>query len=217
MGETFNDSVVNVSCSSEDGCEDVNVEDLGDSRWESTSTSSRLVEYNFGTSYGNGPRSIGMGRIAEVNKEVYNTLVTQIFEMGNIFFQYVNGETIKGTWRYITDVFLFREYGTLPNVLEELRRYGRSRRNGMFGFSVEIDHIHIIHDCAFSGGHCRDVFRKQIEPFGEFRPARSINKPIWKFSKSDWYDVFKYFFLEKRGTREIWIRGESWKEPSDGK
>ena len=156
-----------------------------------------------------------MARFAETNNEAYNDLAKEIEEMGNIFFDYVTGKTIKGSWRYLSDVILYRNSDDLDQCLRILREYGRTRRNGMFGFSVESDHIHVIHDCAFSGGHCRDVWRYQIEPFGELRPTRKQNKPIWKFTRTDWYDVFKYMFLEKRGTREIYIRSESWKVPDN--
>lgn len=156
-----------------------------------------------------------MAQFAEKNGQAFDDLAEEIEEMGNIFFDYVTGKTIKGAWRYISDVFLFRDGGALSATLEILRRYGRTRRDRLFGFSVEDDHIHIIHDCAFSGGHCRDVFRKQIEPFGSFGPTRTENKPIWKFTRTDWYDVFVYFFLAKRGDRQIWIGGKSWKTPTD--
>lgn len=162
-----------------------------------------------------GKRDPSMAQFAEVSGEAFADLAEEIEEMGNIFFDYVNGKTIKGTWRYISDVFLYRDEQSLHRAVEVLRGYGRTRRDRMFGFSVEDDHIHIIHDCSFSGGHCRDIFRKQMEPYGSFGPTRTENKPIWKFTRTDWYDVFVYFFLRKRGTREIWIGGKSWQKPSD--
>lgn len=162
-----------------------------------------------------GRRDPSMAQFAEVSGEAFADLAEEIEEMGNIFFDYVNGKTIKGTWRYISDVFLYRDEQSLHRAVEVLRGYGRTRRDRMFGFSVEDDHIHIIHDCSFSGGHCRDIFRKQMEPHGSFGPTRTENKPIWKFTRTDWYDVFVYFFLRKRGTREIWIGGKSWQKPTD--
>lgn len=160
--------------------------------------------------------SYTMEQFAEKCPEAYSDLAKEVEEMGGIFMDYVGGKVIKGAWRYLSDVILYRNSRELHECLQILRNYGRTRRNGMFGFSVEDDHIHVIHDCAFAGNHCRDVWRKQIEPFGELRPTRIENKPIWKFTRTDWLNVFEYFFLKKRGTREIWVRGESWKAPSDG-
>jgi hypothetical protein len=147
----------------------------------------------------------------------YKLLATQIEEMGRDFFNYFNGETIPLAGRYLTDVFLFRGRRELRKALDILCEYGGNRRNGMFGISVEEDHIHIIHDCSYSGGTCRCIFKEKIRPLGEFGPNRRYNKPIYKFTRTDWYDVFVYFFLAKRGTRKIWIRGKSWQTPTDGK
>lgn len=160
---------------------------------------------------------ISMAQFAEALPAGYNDLASQIEEMGSHMLGYVRGPVIKSAWRYISDVILYRTNEQLQELVSILRLYGRTRRNGMFGFSVESDHIHVIHDCAFTGSHCRDVWRRQIEPVAEFGPTRTENKPIWKFTRTDWYDVFIYFFLRKRGTREIWIRGENWKAPTDGK
>ena len=187
---------------------------------ESTNSSSRMVDDNsirdgIGSSSLSG-RPTSMSIIAEKFQQGFSNLVPQIEEMGNIFFDYVNGPIIKNTWRYLSGVILFENERNLSELVRVLSDYGRSRGRRMFGFSVEEDHIHVIHDCAFSGGHCRDIWRKQVEPFGQLRPTREENKPIWKFKRTDWYDVFNYFFLRKRGTRQIWIGGESWKAPSNG-
>lgn len=175
------------------------------------------IERNGGEPSTRGRNFVSMAKFAEKCPEGYADLAKEIEEMGGIFMEYVGGKTIKGAWRYLSDVILYRNGGELQELVRVLRNYGRTRRNGMFGFSVEDDHIHVIHDCAYAGGHCRDVWRKQIEPFGELRPTRTENKPIWKFTRTDWYDVFEYFFLKKRGTREIWVGGKDWKVPSDGK
>lgn len=161
-------------------------------------------------------RPISMARFAERPGEDFKLLAKEVEEMGGIFMDYVKGKDINASWRYITDVITFRSREQCNRLVEILRDYGRTRRNGMFGFSVESDHIHVIHDCAFSGGHCRDVWRDKVKSIGDLRPTRTENKPIYKFTPTDWYDVFIYFFLEKRGTREIWVRGKSWKAPTDG-
>lgn len=157
---------------------------------------------------------ISARRLASKNAEAFGDLEQEMQQVGGRFIRYFNGEAVKSSWRYITDVFLPRSSGDMEDVIRILSSYGESRRTGMFGFSVEADHIHIIHDCSFSGGHCRDVFRNQVKPFGNFKPLRTFNKPIWQFQRAEWYDVFQYFFLSKRGTRKIWFRGESWQEPT---
>lgn len=158
---------------------------------------------------------ISMAKFARTNEKAFKDLGEEVQKMGHQFFDYFNRKDINNSWRYISDVILFRSSKQLDRILQVLGNYGKSRSGGMFGYSVEDDHVHVIHDCAFSDGTCRDVWRKQIESIGEVKPMRKELKPLWKFSRTDWYDVFIYFFLRKRGTRQIWFRGESWKEPSN--
>lgn len=184
-----------------------------------TSSISRMVDENSRNSgrqlFTRRRREVSMADFARQHQEGYQDLAKEIEEMGNIFFDYVLGKTINSSWRYVTDVILFRNERDLYKIVGILCKYGRSRRNGMFGFSVEDNHIHVIHDCSFSDGTCRDIWRKQIESIGEIKPLRKEVKFIWKFTRTDWYDVFVYFFCRKRGTRQIWVRGENWKTPSD--
>jgi hypothetical protein len=192
---------------------------LQQSSSRSTSESNRMVVPHIENSRGEFGikriRPLSMARIAEKSSKDFELLAEEIKKMGNIFMDYVTGKDIKISWRYISDVVLYDNSRSRDSIVEILRSYGGARRSGMFGFSVESDHIHVIHDCAFSGGHCRDVWREQVKPFGTIRPARTENKPIFKFTPTDWYDVFIYFFLQKRGTREIWVRRKSWKAPTD--
>lgn len=185
----------------------------------STSESTRMVVPHVqesGREFGvERERPVSMARIAESSSKDFEYLASEIKEMGSNFFDYVTGKDIKGSWRYISDVILFESMFNCNRIVERLREYGRSRRTGMFGFSVESNHIHVIHDCAYSDGSCRDKWRREVEPFGTIRPARTQNKQIYKFTATDWYDVFIYFFLSKRGTREIYTRGESWTPPTD--
>lgn len=167
-----------------------------------------------------GPRGSSYTTMAQFFKsdvEGYNVLAEEIEKVGRPFFDYFNGKTINNTGRYISDVFLFRGRRERDRTLEILCQYGGSRRNGMFAYSVESDHIHIIHDCTYSGRNCRCTFKEKIEPFGNFGPDRKYNKPLHEFTRTDWYDVFVYFFLAKRGARNIWFRGKNWEVPSDAK
>lgn len=158
-----------------------------------------------------------MAQFLKSDVEGYNILAEEVEKIGRPFFDYFTGKTVNHTGRYISDVFLFRGRRELAKSLEILRTYGGSRRNGMFGYSVESDHIHIIHDCTYSGRNCRCTFKEKIEPFGEFGPDRKYNKPIHQFTRTDWYDVFIYFFLAKRGTRDLWFRGKGWEIPPNCK
>lgn len=167
--------------------------------------------------YGRG--EVSMAGFNKVLPEAYKDLEQEIQEMGHQFFGYFKGKDYNPAKRYLSDLISFGDERNLHKIMEKLRTYGRLRRKGMFGFveEKERNHVHVIHDCAFSDGTCRCTWRTQIEPFGKIEPLRTFNKQIFKFTRTDWYDVFVYFFLRKRGDREIFIRGVSGKQPSIGK
>lgn len=163
-------------------------------------------------------RKASMAYFLRNDAEGYKLLAEEIDKVAKTFLDYTCGrESNELTGRYLSDVFLFRGRRQLDEALDILCQYGESRRRGMFGISVEEDHIHIIHDCTYSAGCCRCTFKEKIRPLGEFGPNRRYNKPLWKFTRTDWYDVLIYFFFAKRGTRKVWFRGKSWEVPTDGK
>lgn len=184
---------------------------------ESSCEPSGLVDYNFvfNENRADGGSDVSMAKFAQSDDETYDRLAEEIKKMGTDFLGYFRGSFVKNSWRYIADLVLYRNNEDLRNILRVLCRYGKSRRNGMFAYSVESDHVHVIHDCSFSGGYCRCIFRREIQPYGIIEQHRTTNKSIYKFTDTDWYDVFVYFFCRKRGERKIWIRGESGKIPSD--
>lgn len=162
-------------------------------------------------------RSFSMAALARLSEEGFKDMAKEVQEMGYQFFEYFNREDIPSTRRYITDVITFRNERELYKMVQELYKFGKNRKGGMFGYSIEEDHIHVIHDCSFSDGTCRDQWRKAVHAIGNLKPIRKHIKFVSEFTKAQWYDVFIYFFLQKRGTRQIWFGGESWKEPTNGK
>lgn len=149
------------------------------------------------------------------NDENLGVLEKQVRGMGADFFDYVMGNSIDKSWRYISDVILYKGSEQLAGLLECLSRYGQTRKNGMFGFVVESDHVHVIHDCSYGGSHCRDSWRSKVVSYGTLQSGRRYNKIIIDFKPVDWYDVFIYFFVQKPGRKEMYIRGKGVRLPSD--
>lgn len=171
-------------------------------------TPSRKREWAYG---GRGT----MASLAKESQENFQYMAEELEKMGSEFFGYVTGQDIKPSSAYISDVIILRDIQLRDQCLDILREYGRSRRNGLFGFSEEGDHIHVIHDCSYTNRSCRDIWISQIKPFGSVQKTGKPVKYIWEFKRTDWYDVFIYFFVRKRGERAIFIRGESRKIPSN--
>lgn len=171
-------------------------------------TTFRKREYPFG-------RGGTMASLAQKSQEDFQYLAEELEKMGSDYFRYVNGQDIKPSSAYISDVIILRDLQYRDQCMEILCEYGRSRRNGLFGISEEGNHIHVIHDCSYTNRSCRDIWINQVKPFGSVQKTNKPVKYVWQFNRTDWYDVFIYFFIRKRGMRSIYIRGESGKIPSD--
>ena len=190
---------------------------FGGAEFQSAIIQPRLVDDNSKSSEGGGDSS-EQSRVEEIIErmdQVSEDLESQFQKMGNIFFEWTDGEARKGTRKYISDVCTVKSIHECNEIVQRLCEHGVDYRGGMFGFSVEADHIHIIHSCAWSNHSCRCKFRRELIARGVLRPFGIRNKYCWQLDKQDWRDVFSYFFLKKRGIRKIWIRGESWEPPTD--
>jgi hypothetical protein len=188
----------------------------------SASSSSSVVDFNpnFGGQgdYSN-PRGgkASMAFLADKFHDIFKSVEPLIQEMASDFVGYFVGEISTSSRRYIADVFLPHDMSKIGKLVEILRECGGARRKGLFGFSCEDDHIHIIHDCSWGGSHCRCVYQEKIKPYGIFNRPRKHVKRIFEFTKIEFYDVFQYYFMSKQGIRGLWINGTSRGLPTDGK
>lgn len=146
---------------------------------------------------------------------VYASLVNKTEEMASGLLGHLNNLCTLGTRRYISDVFLPENPRALDKVVQTLQKYGESRRTGLFGFFMDGDHIHIIHDCSFSTKSCRDKFRDELQQFGQFRPGRRFNRPLWQFGRTDWLNVINYFFSKEGKASKLWVAGKDWQIPNN--
>lgn len=144
---------------------------------------------------------------------VYAELVSQTEKMASGLLNELNQLCTLGTRRYLSDVFLPKDARAMAQTIQSLQKYGESRRAGLFGFFVDGDHIHVIHDCAFSTKSCRDKFRDELQQYGQFRPARRFNRPLWQFGRNDWLNVLHYFFSKEGEANELWVAGKNWQVP----
>lgn len=144
---------------------------------------------------------------------VYASLVKQTEKMAGGLLGQLTELCALGTRRYISDVFLAKDARALDQVIQTLQKYGEGRRSGLFGFFLDGDHLHVIHDCAFSTKSCRDKFRHDIEQYGQFRPGRRFNRPLWQFGRADWFNVLHYFLSKEGKANQLWVNGKNWQVP----
>ncbi len=84
---------------------------------------------------------------------------------------------------------------------------GRFYRGGFLCISVHEDHIHIVHDCAYSNNSCRCKFAKGAEIKDNIRPALRKRVPIGRLQERDWYNILKYFTTDGRRCKLLVLRG----------
>lgn len=174
------------------------------------------VEDKYGCSYG---VQESMGQIAKHLGEDFKDFLKEFQEMGSEFFRFFHGENQFNTRYFVRDVFITESNKYNNRLLEVLHGYGRTRREGLFGFSAELNegHVHIIHDCSLSDGTCRCIFKKRCQAFGRFAKRLGYKKSCYEHSISDWYSTFNYYYLQKRYERALYINGTSRRIPTNGK
>lgn len=109
----------------------------------------------------------------------------------------------SSTRKYIADVFLPRsdEFGS--QAIGYLAKRVAERRDGFFGFSIDGDHIHIIHDCSYSGRSCRCRFREVLGTLGHIKRNERFLRNCSDIQTADWVRILIYYFFAKRGIKSL--------------
>lgn len=158
--------------------------------------------------------NVSLAAINKADPSGFKVLVEELKVLGGDFFGEVQKDLSISSRRYMSDVILYENDQEISQLVGILHRHGEARGNGLFGFSVESNHVHVIHDCAYSNSSCRCSWKREVSAQFNIRPKRKYNKPFFEIAFTDWCDIFVYFFVAKRGRREIFYRGEALPVPS---
>lgn len=109
----------------------------------------------------------------------------------------------SSTRKYIADVFLPRSTEFGNQALGYLAQRVIERRSGYFGYSSDGDHIHIIHDCSYSGRSCRCRFREVLSTLGHIKRNEKFLRNSSDIQTADWVRILIYYFLAKRGIKGL--------------
>lgn len=123
-------------------------------------------------------------------------------------------QTFRGSPRYyLSDVLACgnaRECEGLYNIIaHEIHNFGSGCTDRtLFLVSRHGDHIHIIHDCAYSNRACRCQFFQKAEIRRHLRRSIRGRVPISDLTGTDWINIITYFSTEGRRLGYLIHRGK---------
>ncbi len=178
-------------------------------------TSKHFGEMDSSSSFGEEASGGGTSRIvrlrhvAKVDRQIFETLVSELGKMGGDLFRGLYGAYQGSPKRYVSDVVVTADMESAQGLHRILHEYGPLHRGRFFFYLSEGNHVHVVHDCPYSNSSCRCSFAKTSEFRRGVRPSLRTRRYLADFDAIDWYNVFIYFFLSKGDLEvcEIWIDG----------
>lgn len=143
-------------------------------------------------------RPIRLRHLAKHHAEIFEEVVSELAGCDNGFVDRVSRKSQRSSRRYLSDVVTVSDPQSLKRLVSVLSEYGPTHRGVFFFYVVEGDHVHVVHDCAYSNSSCRCAFSKTHEFRRGVRPSLRRRRLLGEFEWIDWANVFIYFFLEKQ-------------------
>lgn len=140
---------------------------------------------------------------------------TDYMELGNLaekvvgrFIRALDRKSFGSTRRYVSEVIPCRSNEQHDRIIRRLREAALGYPGRFLIFVSEGDHIHIVHDCAFSNHQCRCYFAKSPDFRTTDRTSFRQRKFVVDMDWFDWLNVFLYFVVSKWIFQpEVWING----------
>ncbi len=175
-----------------------------------------LGDTNQETFGGGTAGTVRLRHVAKTNREVFETLVKELGEMGGHIFGRLHGTYKNSAKRYVSDVVVTPNVESAEGLYRVLHEYGPVHRGRLFFFVFEGNHVHVVHDCPYSNSSCRCSFAKTTEFRRGLRPSLRTRRYLCDFDDIDWHHVFLYFVVSKGNVekREIWVDGELQRLPT---
>lgn len=159
--------------------------------------------------------SLGIRRISQADPQTYQQLANSLQEVTGRYINRIMRIKQNSSKKYISNVLVYRNDQHRQRVLKRLRTSLLDYPGDIFLWVDEGDHLHIVHDCAYSNGTCRCRVL-QGEDFRGYarKPMRRI-KSIRDLDEIDWTNVILYFIMGKRSCEaQVWLDGRVQRPPS---
>lgn len=140
-----------------------------------------------------------------IGEFIQNEIESIDSSLGQEFRELVGGfvskleKTSREDWGYyVSDVYGCGSSERANSLAQELAFRARTFGRSFIGIFVHDDHVHTIHDCAYSNKSCRCSFKEFPEAKGDLR--RLLRKPrsLETFQRRDWENITIYFCTKGR-------------------
>ena len=148
---------------------------------------------------------VPLADLSKQHPEDYKEVVGIITEYTGELISDIVGKDWAGSGSYIQDIITFNNIGERAVLHDYLRREASTFPRGFFAFSTDVDHIHILHSCAFASRMCKCKWRASIPFRLQLKRGYPGRKPMGELKRLDWLYIIIYFFLRKDGDKEVWI------------
>lgn len=147
-------------------------------------------------------------RIKERYPEDYSKLGSSLHAVVGHWLGQLLRQKFEPTKKYISQVLSIRDDNHRKRVVRKLREELVGYPGKVFIWTDEGDHVHVIHDCAYSNGQCRcRIFKGEDFRFTVRSPLRRCRN-IGELDEIDWTNVLIYFLVSKWPCQsQIWIGG----------
>lgn len=165
------------------------------------------AEFN---SNGKRPRSPSPGGSKDIDQffdEDNQMLENEFSNLASGLLREIGRTEFEASRTYISDIIACDNAEEANRLSRVVVAAGRFYRGGFLCISVHEDHIHIVHDCAYSNNSCRCKFAKGTEIKDNIRPALRKRVPIGRLQERDWYNILKYFTTDGRRCKLLVLRG----------
>lgn len=147
-------------------------------------------------------------KIQKCNSEVYSKLVVQQQDLVRPYLGAIARAEPDPARSYVSRIVTIRDSDHHNRVIEALTAAGDRHVGKLFIVVDEGDHVHYVHDCAFSNRTCRCRWLQSEDVRRNVRPDLRRVKSMGELSTNDYAGIFVYFLVSKwQSFRSLWIGG----------
>lgn len=134
-------------------------------------------------------------------------LVEKLQSMVDRFVSKLEKENWENGGYYVSDVYACESVPRAEGLAKKLADRAGDFRRGLIGIAIHGNHVHTIHNCAYSNKSCRCGFKNFPEAQEDLRRLLRKPKSVETFTRDDWKNITEYFCTKGRRATYFKING----------